>query len=89
MQEQQLQQYQRQLPILMNNLLLNKKTALINLGKQLHQLSPLNTLDRGYAILSQNEKTVTSVAKIHVGERLSARLKDGTIYADVTQIVKE
>jgi exodeoxyribonuclease VII large subunit len=89
MQQQQLQQYQRQLPILMNNVLLNKKTALSNLGKQLHQLSPLNTLDRGYAILFQNEKTVSSVETIHKGETLSARLKDGTIHCHVTQVVKQ
>ena len=86
MQQQKLQQYQHRLPMLINYLLLNRKNALSAMGKQLHQLSPLNTLDRGYAILFHEEETVTSVKNIRVGDALNARLKDGIILTTVTDI---
>ncbi len=86
MQQQKLTQYQHRLPMLMNNLLLNKKHSLSAMGKQLHQLSPLNVLDRGYAILFHDKETVTSISTIRVGDALSARLKDGTILTTVTDI---
>ena len=86
MQQQKLAQYQHRLPMLINNLLLSKRKALAAMGKQLHQLSPLNTLDRGYAILFHEKETVTSVKNICVGDALSARLKDGVIHVNVTQI---
>lgn len=85
-QQQKLIQYQHRLPMLINTLLLAKKNALSGMGKQLHQLSPLNTLDRGYAILFKGDKTVTSVNKIHVDEIFSAKLKDGMVHAKVIDI---
>lgn len=85
---QKLKQYQHQLSTLINHLLLNKINTLSMLGKQLHQLSPLNILDRGYAILYHEEKTVTSINNIQVGDALSARLKDGMIHAKVTELAK-
>jgi len=86
-QQQKLQQYERRLPMLINNLLMHKKNNLSAIGKQLHQLSPLNVLDRGYAILSDEKTTVTSVKNIQTGDKLKARLKDGTIHFDVTHVL--
>lgn len=86
MQKQKLQHYQHRLPMIMNTLLLHKKQHLSALGKQLHQLSPLSTLDRGYAILFHEKETLTSVKHIQVGETINARLKDGVILTAVTEI---
>lgn len=86
MQQQKLAQLQHRLPMLINDLLLNKKNALSAMGKQLHQLSPLNILDRGYSMLFHNEKTITSVKNIQIGDALSAKLKDGVIVMNVMDV---
>lgn len=85
-QQQKLTQYQHQLPALINNLLSHKKNYLSALGKQLNQLSPLSTLDRGYAILFHNENTITSAKKIQIGDTLHAKLKDGVVKMNVIDV---
>ena len=55
-----------------------------NLISQLNVLSPLNIMERGYS-LTYNEKKelVKSVKAINPGERLSVRMKDGTVDCQV------
>lgn len=54
------------------------------LYQKLSNLSPLQTLDRGYAILQdENNKTVKSVAEIKKGDLLNARLSDGLAELEV------
>lgn len=86
-QQQSLDYFQQKLILLINQKISNQKNRLISLGKQLHQLSPLNILDRGYAILLQDKEAVTSVKKLHAGSTLSAKLKDGIIHVTVTDIL--
>lgn len=78
LQKKKLQDYQHRLPALIQQILLDKKKMLAMLGKQLHALSPLNVLDRGYAILFDENKTITSIKQLQTGKTLQARLKDGT-----------
>ena len=50
-------------------------------------LSPLATLRRGYAVLSDAEgNLLSSVAGIDAGTTVMARVADGRITADVTQV---
>jgi exodeoxyribonuclease VII large subunit len=54
------------------------------LYQRLNNLSPLKTLDRGYAILQdQAERTVSSVEQIDQGDKLQARLSDGLLDLEV------
>ncbi|MGP3777504.1 exodeoxyribonuclease VII large subunit [Halanaerobium saccharolyticum] len=54
------------------------------LYQRLNNLSPLKTLDRGYAILQdQAERTVSSVEQIDQGDQLQARLSDGLLDLEV------
>ncbi|PUU93497.1 MAG: exodeoxyribonuclease VII large subunit, partial [Halanaerobium sp.] len=54
------------------------------LYQRLNNLSPLKTLDRGYAILQdQAERTVSSVEQIEQGDQLRARLSDGLLDLEV------
>lgn len=55
----------------------------MNLISKLDSLSPLKTLERGYAIAQTNGKAVKSVAEISVGQELDIKLVDGTIAANV------
>ncbi|MBD8524332.1 exodeoxyribonuclease VII large subunit [Pseudomarimonas arenosa] len=56
------------------------------LGRTLHAVSPLATLDRGYAILADSERTLRSVASIKVNDPLRARLADGELGLRVTAV---
>ena len=82
--KERLKQYEQTLSLMMKNILSQHKHQLISLGKQLHQLSPLNTLDRGYAIVFDQESIVTSIKNITIGQTVITRLKDGVLESQVT-----
>lgn len=53
--------------------------AVASLAGRLDSLNPLSVLARGYAILSdESERTIISVSGLHAGDRVVARLSDGT-----------
>ena len=67
---------------------LNHRVAL--LGRALHSVSPLATLDRGYAIvLDSNGKAMTDAATAASGDEIRARLSKGELIAKVTKVIKE
>ena len=67
---------------------LNHRVAL--LGRALHSVSPLATLDRGYAIVRDRQgKVLTDAAAAKVGDEIRARLSKGELVANVTKVIKE
>jgi exodeoxyribonuclease VII large subunit len=57
-----------------------QQTALRHAGHALHAISPLATLERGYAILfDEAGQVVRSVAAVSVGDTVNARLADGEL----------
>jgi exodeoxyribonuclease VII large subunit len=57
-----------------------QQTALRHAGHALHAISPLATLERGYAILfDEAGQVVRSVAAVSVGDTVNARLTDGEL----------
>lgn len=52
---------------------------------QLNALSPLKTLERGYAIVYKDNKNITNISDIKKNDQIEVRLKDGSFKA----IVKE
>ena len=63
----------------MQQLLKNKQFKFVNLTRALDTLSPLSTLNRGYAIVSDpNHHIVKSVKAIQPNEHLKVRFFDGT-----------
>ena len=67
---------------------LNHRVAL--LARALHSVSPLATLDRGYAIvLDADGKAMTDAAQVKEGDEIRARLSKGELLANVTKVVKE
>ncbi len=53
---------------------------LANLAGSLHQLSPLQTLTRGYSITqNQQGKVITSTEQVNSGDQLSVKLQDGDV----------
>lgn len=69
-----------------NNQLDSNKLKLSALAGKLDALSPLNVISRGYALVEKDEKPVTSVKALAVGENILIKLSDGVVKADVTEI---
>ena len=60
------------------------------LARALHGVSPLATLDRGYAIvLDADGKALTDAARVAPGDTIRARLARGQLVASVTKVSKE
>jgi len=60
------------------------------LGRALHSVSPLATLDRGYAIVLDTQgKAMTDAAAAESGDTIRARLSRGELIANVTKVIKE
>ncbi|MBT8094956.1 MAG: exodeoxyribonuclease VII large subunit [Gammaproteobacteria bacterium] len=60
------------------------------LGRTLHSVSPLATLDRGYAIvLDAGGKAMTDASSAKAGDEVHARLSKGELIANVSKVIKE
>jgi len=65
-----------------------RRLQLESSGRRLHALSPLATLDRGYAILrTVDGRTVRSVEGLQPGTHVEMVLRDGTAAATVDRVV--
>jgi len=65
----------------------DKQYQLENAGSKLNALSPLNTLGRGYSIVTRGTSStdvVTKATQVNVGETITARLLSGKLTATVT-----
>ena len=77
---QVLHERQRQLRACMTRYLQRDRSALEQSARALHAVSPLATLERGYAILFDADGAVVrSAAAVAPGATLTARLHDGTL----------
>ena len=52
----------------------------------LQVLNPLNTLNRGYAIIRKDNKVISSVGKIKKDDEVIINLKDGIITSKVIKV---
>jgi Exonuclease VII, large subunit len=70
-----------------------KHSELKRASGQLHVLSPLATLSRGYGIVLKdaqaNDRMIGSVADVNPSDPIEIRLKDGRLDARVESIEKE
>ncbi len=60
-----------------------KKNKYLNIISKLETLSPLKTIQRGYAITKKDNKVITSIKNIKKGDNINIELKDGNIDAKV------
>jgi len=56
------------------------------LARALHGVSPLAVLDRGYAIVTQNQKPVTSIENVAIGDEMTTKLANGDFQAVVSAV---
>ena len=76
-QMQKIDLFEQRMNLALTNQLKYKQQKLSALARSLNNVSPLNTLDRGYAILMQDQHAIRSVKEVEAGSMLEARLKDG------------
>jgi exodeoxyribonuclease VII large subunit len=59
---------------------------LTQLARDLHTLSPLNTLARGYAIVSRERdgRIISAATEVELGESVKARLAEGSLVCQVS-----
>jgi exodeoxyribonuclease VII large subunit len=84
------QQLDERLQRIMQVILEQHQNHLGQLMRDLHTLSPLNTLGRGYAIVSrtQDNKIVCSYQEVTVGDKITAKLSQGHLLCQVVDTQK-
>lgn len=86
----QVNSYQNQLYNSTQYQLKNNHQNLKSLMVQLDQLSPLKTVDRGYAILAdENKKIISSIKNIKKDKEYNIQLKDGVAQVKALSVKKE
>jgi exodeoxyribonuclease VII large subunit len=79
------EQLENRLRLAAGRLLERKQHALALLGGALDRLSPLKTLERGYAIASLSDgRVLTDAASVQAGDALALRLHRGSVDCQVT-----
>jgi exodeoxyribonuclease VII large subunit len=87
--QQRMIQLQHQLQRQGNIFYEGKQQKLAALSQLLNSVSPLNTLHRGYAIVSNADHVVIRNSHdVRKGERITARLKSGSLDCEVLEIKK-
>lgn len=63
------------------------KSRLAGLGARLQSLSPLNVLQRGYAIVSdEHGRIISSSKQVNIGDQIKVKLADGVLESEVKEI---
>jgi exodeoxyribonuclease VII large subunit len=63
-----------------------QRQRLDNLDGRLTALSPLSTLDRGYAIIQHGATVITQAAQVAPGDEITAKFKDDDLEATVRKV---
>jgi exodeoxyribonuclease VII large subunit len=74
------------------NLLLNSKNQrLLSASQTLHAVSPLATLNRGYALVTEltSGQVIRSTDQLKVGDKLTTRLAKGHFTSNVDSLIDE
>ncbi|MCD0795187.1 exodeoxyribonuclease VII large subunit, partial [Staphylococcus aureus] len=71
---------------LLNSKILSYKNDLKNKVENLNNLSPTNTMLRGYAIVNKKDEVITSTKDLTENDQLTLTMKDGLVDAKVTKV---
>lgn len=84
--KQSIYQLHSRLSKIMSNNITDLKTVLKNKLESLNNLSPTNTMLRGYAIVNKDNEVVTSTHKLNENDQISLTMKDGSVDATVKKV---
>jgi len=69
--------------------ILKEKNYKFNLIKtELEGINPLKIMDKGYSITRVNDKIITDVKDINVGDTLTTQMKNGIIKSEIKEVIK-
>ena len=87
----QLAELQQRLATCMRGLVSDADHRIALLGRSLHSVSPLATLDRGYAVLQDADtgKVLLHADEVDIGNDIRARLSKGELVATVKKVINE
>ena len=87
----QLARLQQRLATRMRGLVSDAEHRVALLGRGLHSVSPLATLDRGYAVLqdASTGKVLLHADEVDIGNDIRARLSKGELVATVKKVINE
>ena len=73
---------------LAENAVRSRRELLGNLARTLHAVSPLETIGRGYAVITSADSgdVISSVSQVEAGDGVSAQLKDGKLDCTVDTV---
>jgi exodeoxyribonuclease VII large subunit len=73
---------------LTENAVRSRRELLGNLARTLNAVSPLETIGRGYAVITSAESggVISSVSQVEAGDSVSAQLKDGKLDCTVDTV---
>ncbi|MCB1615916.1 MAG: exodeoxyribonuclease VII large subunit [Pseudomonadales bacterium] len=70
------------------NLIYDKSEKLGAMGAILNKISPLGTMQRGYAILTnENNEVLVSVTQVNTSDRITARMANGSLKCTVNSFI--
>ena len=76
----------KELKQLADGKLKNESHNLSETYAKLEALNPLNILLRGYSAVTKDDKFISSVANVSVGDKITIKMSDGSVSADVTEV---
>ncbi len=82
-------EYTRQLCLLLQRSLAEKRNQYQILVGKLGALNPLAIMDKGYSISSVGDEIITDVTKVKVGDVLETKMKNGVIKSTIIEVKKD
>lgn len=86
--EQKLDNYIDNLNKFIKNLLVNKNHQLQLKANTLKLLNPLNILDKGYSLVTKEEKTIKDATLLNKNDTIHIRFHKGNVMAQVKEVTK-
>lgn len=83
-----LNEYNKRMNLLIQRLLMTKLNEYKLLSSKLETLNPLSIMDKGYSISSVEDKIVTDVLSVKVGDNMVTKMKNGEIRSVITEVIQ-
>lgn len=81
-----LEEYCKQLQMIIQKVLLEKKSSYRFLEGKLNALNPLSLMNKGYSINTVNDEIITDVSSVHIDDIMITKLKNGELKSKVIEV---
>lgn len=81
-----LEEYCKRLQMIIQKVLLEKKSSYRFLEGKLNALNPLSLMNKGYSINTVNDEIITDVSSVHIDDIMITKLKNGELKSKVIEV---